>query len=68
MQTIVFIQDHQENKLGDSLIVSNNVAHGLIDSGFAKLYNSEFAIENDKMMRPTLSNNNKKNKYKTKIN
>lgn len=66
MQTIILIKDHQENKSGEILIVSNNVAHGLIDSGLAELYNSKFVIEYDKMMRGSFSKKKVKNPYKTK--
>lgn len=56
MPKITFIQNHNKHEIGDTIFVSNNVAHGLIDRGIAVLsgYRSSafFGPPEDKMMRP----------------
>ena len=56
MPKITFIKNHDGHVAGDTIFVSNNVAHGLIDRGVAVLsgYRSSafFGSPEDKMMRP----------------
>ena len=56
MQKITFIKNHDGHRIGNTISVSNNVAHGLIDRGIAVLsgYRSSafFGPPEDKMMRP----------------
>lgn len=48
MQKIKYLKDYKGHKKGDIEIVENNIAHGLIENGIAKLYTAFY----DKMMRP----------------
>lgn len=61
MQRIIYIKNHKGHKIGDVEIVSNNIAHGLIDSNIAQIYHSRIVDimkkvlmrpPADKMMRP----------------
>lgn len=77
MQTIRFIKDYNEYKVGDIEIVSNNLAFGFIDKGVAILWkpiqNQEekmFSKQEDSMMRIESESEVKqeftKRKYKAK--
>jgi hypothetical protein len=43
MQKIIYIHDYKDKRMGDTDVESNNVAHGLITIGVAKLYTRELA-------------------------
>lgn len=56
MQRIIYIQNFNNKKIGEIDLVSNNIAHGLIENGIAEMYsvvNSVLGYE-DKMMRPEI--------------
>ena len=52
MYKIIYIEDYKGKKMGDTAIVENNIAHGLIDSGVAKLYTRH----NEKILSRTMRN------------
>lgn len=56
MQKIIYLKNFNSNKKGDVEIVSNNIAHGLIESGIVRIYGGVkvgmFKAPADKMMRP----------------
>jgi len=68
MQKIIYLKDYQNHKKGEVEIVSNNVAHGLIEQGVANLFGYQaealFKPPVDKMMRTTRRKT--KGRYSTK--
>ena len=80
MQTIIYVKNYQKHKIGDIEIVTNNIAHGLIEMGVARIYSREIKKEikekikafrkppADKMMRPKKKPKArvKKGEYETK--
>jgi hypothetical protein len=66
MQTIIYIKNYKDKGVGMVENVSNNIAHGLVEIGVAKIY-SDYNLEkisSDKMMRT--GEKIKRNKYFTK--
>ena len=59
MQKVKLLKDNKLGSKDDVIVVGNNIAHGLIDSGKAKLFRAS-----NKMM--TTKRKKKKKGYKTK--
>jgi len=73
MQKIIYIKNYKSHKAGDIEVVENNIAHGLIELGVAKLWTGEkpkkkiFVAPEDKMMRAETKKIKKtKGRYKIK--
>jgi len=66
MQKIKYIKNYLGKKIGEIEVVSNNIAHGLIERGVAVLYSAKKIITGyaDKMMRPETSTTKKGKKRK----
>jgi len=70
VQRIIYLKDYKGHKKGEIEIVSNNVAHGLIELGVAKIATKRKSLRKppmDRMMRPQKEAKKlKKGKYITK--
>jgi len=67
MQKIQYIKNYKNKKAGDTELVGNNIAHGLIENGVAILFRNHLMRSPvDKMMRAEEPKKREKKRYRTK--